>query len=269
MSWMHCICWSIPLLLSFLPLSTNRYGADDEQDGNIPCDLNGSPSTKYIWLDTCLTGVAFFCFLLMAAWTCEIYIYCRKRSGGGGNLTAGNKLEREMSFLNIMKFYPLALLITWMPRFAITITITAKLVTLTEGASIASYFFIVSTQYGTLSAIIYFSSSPVSRMLWLRLLKRITSYFYFFENGEVLEDVGSDDQLICQDAADNDEDALVNQGITSTTTTTANTMVVTTIKMMRRSSGASPTVSGEFIENPLTIRLTDLYHREDSIFPQI
>ena len=86
MFWMHCICWGVPLLLSFLPLSTNRYGADDAQDGNIPCDLNGNPTTKYIWLDSCSTGVAFFCFLLMAAWTWEIYTYCRRERSGGMNV---------------------------------------------------------------------------------------------------------------------------------------------------------------------------------------
>ena len=266
MFWMHCICWSIPLFFLLLPLSTNGYGTDDTQNGKYPCDLSGNPATKYVWIDTCSTGAAFMCFLLMAFWTWEIYMHCRKKGGSSSGNTVGNELEREMSFLNIMKWYPLALFVTWVPRFVVTVILTAKLVTFSVGASIAPYFFMISSQYGTLSAIIYFSGSPVSRVLWLKLLKKVVCYSSFFpwdvRRAEGDED-DSDERLISQDAAESDEDALVNRNNTlSASTMSASTMMAMS-NLLRNRGDSGATFTRDSIDNPLANR------RDDSIIVQI
>ena len=66
---------------------------------------------------------------------------------------------------------------------------------------VASYFVILSTQYGILASIIYFSHSSASRMLWVNLLKRNFSIFYRDREISV-----PDEQLTNND---NIEDALV------------------------------------------------------------
>ena len=193
MSWIHGICWSIPLVLSLLPLSTNQYGMDDYANGDLACSLSGNVTTKFIWLDICSTAAAMVCFILMAIWSVEIYFHFRQAEDAA----------REMSFLNIMKLYPLALLVTWWPRCVINILISAAIISARSSSTLfaAICFFILSTQYGTLTAIIYFSHSSASRMLWANLFKRTLFRFYRDREVSVL-----DERLISDD---NIEDALV------------------------------------------------------------
>eukprot|EP01036_Dinobryon_divergens_P026098 gene26095-34706_t len=42
MSQVHAICWTIPLITSLLPLTTNSYGQDDFINGYSPCVLGES-----------------------------------------------------------------------------------------------------------------------------------------------------------------------------------------------------------------------------------
>eukprot|EP01035_Chromulina_nebulosa_P062890 gene62890-86019_t len=97
MIWIHGICWGIPLILSLLPLSTNHYGTDDVSNGNLTCDIQGNVTTKFIWLDLSSSAAAIICLILMAIWSIEIYFHFRKAEDA----------MREMSFLNVMKLYPL------------------------------------------------------------------------------------------------------------------------------------------------------------------
>ena len=164
MSWIHVICWVVPLVLSLLPLSTNQYGTDDYGNGNLTCDLWGNTTTKFIWLDLSSSGAALVCIILMAIWTFKIYAHFRLATDSA----------REMSFLNIMRLYPLALLFTWLPRCLSFFLISVDILQLNaHSAYLAGYFFILSTQYGTLTSLIYFTQSPASRMLWVNLLRRI------------------------------------------------------------------------------------------------
>ena len=202
MSWFHGICWGIPLVLSLLPLSTNPYGMDDYANGDLVCSVSGNVTTKFIWLDLCVSAAAIVCFILMAFWTVEIYLHFRKAEDAA----------REMSFLNIMKLYPLALLVIWLPKCFLRFLVTAKLIrTDTSSRLLAAICFLtLSTQYGTLAAIIYFSHSSASRMLWVNLFKRTLFRFY---RGREEDSVVPDEQLITDE--DNIEEALVIQAMTT------------------------------------------------------
>eukprot|EP01035_Chromulina_nebulosa_P036418 gene36418-49056_t len=118
MMWIHGICWGIPLILSLLPLSTNQYGMDDYASGDVACNLSGNVKTKFIWLDLCISAAAIGCLMLMAVWIVEIYLHFRKAENAA----------REMSFLQIMKLYPLALMVTWLPRCVIRVLITTTII---------------------------------------------------------------------------------------------------------------------------------------------
>ena len=194
----HVFSWGIPLVLSLLPLSTNSYGTDDFASGNLTCDLWGNVTTKFIWLDICATGAAMLCFVLMANWSVEIYFHFHNAEDS----------VREMSFLDIMKLYPLALLVTWLPRCFMAVLVSATVLPVNSSSVyVASFFFIVSTQYGTLTALIYFSNSTASRLLWMNLLR-----FQFFGtfSRKTSEITFSDE---CSDAANSMEDVLVNRAM--------------------------------------------------------
>ena len=205
-SWIHVICWGIPLVLSLLPLSTNPYGMDDFASGDVACNLSGNETTKFIWLDICSTAAAIVCFVLMAFWSVEIYLHFRQAEDA----------PREMRFLNIMKLYPLALLVIWLPRCVMRILITTTILPADSDSRLlaASYFVILSTQYGTLTAIIYFSHSSASRMLWANLFKRTFPRFYRDREVSV-----PDERLISDD---NIEDALVIRALIGRDANTSN-----------------------------------------------
>ena len=88
-------------------------------------------------------------------------------------------------------------------RCVIRVLITTSIIPADSSSRllVASYFVILSTQYGTLASIIYFSHSPTSRMLWVNLLKR--NFPIFYRDSEISV---SDGQLTNND---NIEDALV------------------------------------------------------------
>ena len=92
-------------------------------------------------------------------------------------------------------------------RCVIRVLITTSIIPADSSSRllVASYFVILSTQYGTLASIIYFSHSSASRMLWVNLLKRNFSIFYRDREISV-----PDEQLTNND---NIEDALVIRAI--------------------------------------------------------
>jgi hypothetical protein len=116
-----------------------------------------------------------------------------------------------MSFLNVMKLYPLALLVTWLPRCLQVLLVTATILPAgSKSLHFASYFYIFSSQYGTLTALIYFSHSSASRMLWMNLLKRKFFQYLGIFTGNPSEVTFPDEY---SDSAGNMEDALVNRAM--------------------------------------------------------
>ncbi len=206
MIWIHGICWGIPLVLSLLPLSTNPYGMDDYANGDVACDLSGTRTSKYIWLDLNVSFVAVVCIILMAIWIVEIHLHFRQ----------AENVARELSFLKIIRLYPLALLVTWLPRSILRFLISATILSANSSSRLVAeaYVGILSTQYGSLTAIIYFSHSPASRKLWVNLFRRNVAHF----NGEKDASMVSlfNDELTSDDSI---EDALVIRAMMEETTT--------------------------------------------------
>ena len=202
LNWMHVICWSVPVIPAFLPLTTNPYGQDDSLNGNTPCVLGGNPTTKFLWITSCDTGLAFICFVLMTIWTVQIYKYASVSSSEDDS-------KRERALFNSMKLYPLVLFITWLPTFIVDVLIASD-VTAVNNQGMILFILVFATQYGTLLTLIYFSQSPVARSLWYNLAVRT-----FRPSSLRSLDMSVDSQrLISSSALENDEDVLVERAIT-------------------------------------------------------
>ena len=104
----------------------------------------------------------------MAIWAFQInkYLY-------SDNSTDFTGIEREKSLFASMKLYPMALLITWAPKFIEAIILLFHVV----GKSVFQIIFIpaliLATLYGALVAIIFFSQSPAARAMWYNLFRRL------------------------------------------------------------------------------------------------
>ena len=169
MTQVHAICWIIPLIISLLPLTTNPYGQDDFINGYSPCILGGNATSKLLWISTCDSGLFLILVILMTIWTIQISKYLFSV-----NATDFTGKEREKSLVASMKLYPMALLFTWAPRF---IEGLLNLGGHVIGKSVLQIIFIpaliLSTLYGAIVAIIFFSKSPAVRALWYNLFKRM------------------------------------------------------------------------------------------------
>jgi hypothetical protein len=75
MTHVHIICWTIPLITSLLPLTTNSYGQDDFINGYSPCVLGGDVTSKLLWISTCDSGLSLILVILMAIWAVQINRY--------------------------------------------------------------------------------------------------------------------------------------------------------------------------------------------------
>ena len=205
-NWMHFLCWSVPLLPTFLPLTTNSYGQDDSQNGFVPCTLGGNPTTKFIWIDTVRTGIAFLCFFFMTIWSMEIYFYIL-RSDSNDNIL------RERKLFHSMKLYPTTLFITWFPSFLCVILINAKVLGVNSVFILVS--FVISSQCGSLLAIVFFTRSSVSRLLWFNFMKRVWLSALFLCGGTTLSRLSvmeeDEKKFIQEDASGSIEFVLVTQ----------------------------------------------------------
>ena len=173
----HAICWSVPLIASCLPLTTNSYGQDDYLNGYSPCVLGGNSLAKLLWISTTDSGLSFMLVILMATWVVQIHIHLSRAE-------SCDSTEKEKTLFASMKLYPLALLITWVPRFAESVGMGIMGI-----HSVGKYgsqigiipAAILASQYGVIVCIIFFSKSASARSLWYNLFKRWV-YMYFSSN---------------------------------------------------------------------------------------
>ena len=216
LNWMHFICWGVAFIPALLPLSTNPYGQDDSLEGNSPCAFGGNSTSKFLWITTCDTGIAFLCFVLMTVWCGEIVLYLSKESG--------EDRCRETSLFQSMRLYPVALFVTWVPTFFIGVFLAAGVFDISSlSNSVIFFVIVVGTQYGSLLSVIYFSQSSVARQLWLELLRRNCPWLFASRDDLTVHLVteeadrerergrlsSSNDRIIISKAGEDDEDVLV------------------------------------------------------------
>lgn len=168
--WTHWICWGVSIFLTLLPLSTqNSYGLDDYGSGFGTCNLGGSNlEAAIVWNDITFVGLGIGVIFLMLSWRAEVgYLYRTNK------ITLG---EGQLAIYNAMRFYPLGIVLTWLPVFVFGIVqsfiieggvvVKNQIAFLNAGA----VFTVLSTQYGTILGVVFYSQSHVAREVWRSFL---------------------------------------------------------------------------------------------------
>ena len=181
---MHFIGWIIPLITTLLPLSTNKFGRDDIKDEDIMgwCYYKGN--AEY-WDLTCFDFLLLCSLISMAYFTYKVY-------------TKINDFSSSISgLIGALAYYPLSIALTWSPTLILAFFINSGIVELNNTVKII-YFIctLLSTQNGTLLAIIFFMKSPEARSRWYSIIwkedKIITNLMKFGTVDDPIDDI--DDQ---------------------------------------------------------------------------
>lgn len=156
---MHGIVWTASFLVALLPLSTNPYGQDDIGDGHNPCNYSGKPVTAMAWVLSDFYGVLLLCFLLMTSFAIHMIIH-------HFHTKSDSCLRKTHELIFSTFLYPLGMVIVWFP--IMVYTFVAQTYVLDE--FVDQVLQILSTQYGTFLAIIFFWKAKDHRRRWSRKL---------------------------------------------------------------------------------------------------
>lgn len=162
---LHCICWSVSLLVALLPLSQNQYGEDDDLEDRSVCYLASTDKhRKFWWLFGLYFGVLLVCVLLMLVWLISSY----RLATAMRTTTFTDHKERQI--YQATRWYPRGLLMTWVMSIAVTFMLAiysdARVDYIQAGQ-------IAQTQYGTVLALIFFGNSKIVRHRWKELYKKV------------------------------------------------------------------------------------------------
>eukprot|EP01035_Chromulina_nebulosa_P022875 gene22875-29629_t len=175
MAQVHAVCWGIPLITSLLPLTTNPYGQDDFIDGTVPCVLGGDRITRLLWISTTDSGLSFMLVILMTIWLVQIHRYL-------SSVESSDSTVKEKALFASMKQYPLALFITWVPRFIESVVRGAEPLGGDPQVAIIPTA-ILASQYGVIVAVIFFHESATARLLWYNMFKRLAYQYCSNKSG--------------------------------------------------------------------------------------
>ena len=157
MTHLHMIIWTLCCLIAFLPLIQVRYGQNDDYNGDSVCLSRCTTSRTincYIWIASLDESALIISIIMMTAYLCKIsrYLHNVKEDGAG----------RERVLFQSLCWYPIGLIVCW--------TFNIVIIWIIVSALQLNAALIMSTQYGTICCIIFFSSSSLVRQRWIDLL---------------------------------------------------------------------------------------------------
>ena len=160
---LHTIIWTLCCLITFLPLIQVQYGQDDVYNGDIFCfaKCNGSEMDCYLWEIGLYQATLQISIIMMIAYLCKISCYL--------NNAKEEIVGRERVLFQSLCWYPIGLIACWTFLVIMVWIISFKdshIVTLLQ----IHTALIMSTQYGTICCITFFSSSSLVRQRWIDLL---------------------------------------------------------------------------------------------------
>lgn len=161
---MHLICWLIPLASTLLPLTTSRYGRDD--DAQLAwCFIEGNSYVEIIW-------VVFSFYLIMVASMLTMVYYSIRIHLKYRDIDLKTHNPEVHAVVDMLWMYPVAMMVNWIPN--LTVSILANIQDSSFHTDTAEKIFnlvtILATQNGTFTAIIFFMKSKEARYRWNALL---------------------------------------------------------------------------------------------------
>eukprot|EP01032_Pedospumella_encystans_P020686 gene20686-23494_t len=167
MFYVHCFCWGVPLLLTFIPLSTSTYAnPDDEATWCFVADRHNSPP----WSQLFWFIVSFYAWLWLAM-LCSVYMLV-------SIVLKLRKLEVVPNLISStvgkLALYPIIITVCW------TVNTIANIYTFSTNKSLndlnSSWSMMVNlgivfaTLQGFLNAVVFFGMNPLVREHWGCLL---------------------------------------------------------------------------------------------------
>lgn len=171
---LHAIIWFLSFLSFLLPLSSTDLGSIDDENTTW-CYLRGNPTMVIIWFFVTQVSVIWISVLIMVYLWASLESKLRNDSIFSPRDSSANILAPMLkSAINGIRYYPLSLILVWLPNMLMLPLMYFKSI---------SYFYyaisaVLATQNGTLLSLIYFIRSKEARnrmsalfSLFIRLLK--------------------------------------------------------------------------------------------------
>jgi hypothetical protein len=159
---LHLTAWTIVIITTLAPLSTNNLGQDDSLSGILPCNFGGGPNDGYVWSLISVAGVLISSVAFILIMTFQVGCIYRKR-----DLISKPEYAKTVRIFRTTRLYPVGMLVCWIPYLTVGLFVNDhnfKLTTFYEFA------LVLTTQYGTLTALIFFTNSSVAIQKWTQLL---------------------------------------------------------------------------------------------------
>lgn len=160
---MHAICWTVSLISTILPLTTNSYGRDDDVQLSW-CFLSGSARWAQVWFLVTFDSVLCCAVFLVVYFLFRIY--WRYRS-----MNIKESYPEVYTILDSLMLYPPGFFITWGPNLLLALMINFEIIEDSESLELVfNTLSILATQSGTVLAIIFFWKCREARSRWATLL---------------------------------------------------------------------------------------------------
>jgi hypothetical protein len=183
LSWkVHFVCWVLPVVLSFLPLTTNKFGPLNERNGMCFIDERGdSPAwgltfwvvvSFYFWIWFAM-ALYIVLFIVLSLKVNEIYRLYEEETHSSGGIDLRSQVKAT---LNKFIWYPINIIMCWAPP-------TIYDIMSTERSSYKGHddfdaaTDIIPAFLGILNVVVFFSTNSLARE---KLLKLIALYFPCF-----------------------------------------------------------------------------------------
>ena len=164
---MHLIAWSVPLVSTLLPLSTNSYGRSaGNPDGW--CFLEGNDST-FFWVVFSFFLVLFVCISLMSYFSTRIALKYRSFV----RLDLENPEIRMV--VDAVQLYPIAMIVCWLPNLVLSFILSFGLIN-NGGLLIFVVTQAISVQNGTTTTMLFFYKSREARHRWAAVFRQCLGY---------------------------------------------------------------------------------------------
>jgi hypothetical protein len=159
---MHLLCWGISIVLEILPLSTSNYGEDDTLSEEIWCFLRDDDGFGSIWIAVTFTIPIIVSILLM------LWLYLQLQCHRSINIPLLPMNDRVKSLVDVLKLYPLTMVLCWIPNPVAVALVNTKAVDQSNNMVLITLG--LGSLYGCCISAIFFVNSKEIRERWFQLM---------------------------------------------------------------------------------------------------